>query len=85
MYIHTGTPSINSKSVTREICLTDALLSWNLTSNLTTCSSVSYNLIKYSNGNMTMVNTANTFYNFTGLTPGTAYTISIVPLNVTVV
>ena len=46
-----------------------------------TCSSVSYNLTQYSDGNMIMINTANTFYNFTGLTPGTTYTISIVPLN----
>ena len=46
-----------------------------------TCSSVSYNITKYSDGNMIMINTANTFYNFTGLTPGTAYTISIVPSN----
>ena len=81
MYIYTGTPSINLTSVASEICLTDALLSWNLISDLTACSSVSlYNLIKYSDGNMTMMNTTNTFYNFTGLTPGTAYTIFIVPL-----
>ena len=81
VYIYTGTPSINSESVTSEICLTDALLSWNLTTNLTACSSVSYNLIKYSDKDMIIINTTNTVYNFTGLTPGTAYTIFIVPLN----
>ena len=81
MYVYTGHLSISSTYVTDEICFTHFILSWNLTSDLMTCRPIFYILRKSPDEMMEEINTANTFYNFTGLTPGTNYTISIEPFN----
>ena len=50
-------------------------------SDLMACGPVSYTLTISSDGTMTMENTTDTYYNLTGLTPETNYTISIQPSN----
>ena len=51
-------------------------------SDLMTCGSVSYRLTISSDGMMIMMMMiTDTSYNFTGLTPGTDYTVSIEPSN----
>ena len=57
------------------------MLSWNVTSDLMACGPVYYNVTISSDGMMRMVNTTDTYYHFTGLTPGTDYAISIQPSN----
>ena len=77
--VYTGTPSINS--VNSETCLNDIMLSWSVMSDLRACGSVSCIVGISSDGVMMMMNTNDTSSNFTGLMPGTDYTVSIVPLN----
>ena len=58
------------------------MLSWSVMSDLRACGLISYNLTISSDGMMMMmINTADTSYNFTGLIPGTDYTVSIQPSN----
>ena len=79
MYIYTGPPS--TINVTNDPCLNDIILSWSVTSDLMACGPVSYTLTISSDGIMRMVNTTDTYYHFTELTPETDYTISIQPSN----
>ena len=78
--VYTGPPSINS--VNSETCLNDIMLSWSVISDLRACGPVSYNLTISSDGMMMIMNTTDTFYSFTGLTPRTDYTVSIEPSNI---
>ena len=77
MYISTGPPSISD--TTNDTCFNKIMLSWNVTSDLMACGPVSYNVTISPDGMMRMVNTTDTYYHFTGLTPGTDYVISIQP------
>ena len=79
MYICTGPPSIGD--ITNDTCFNKIMFSWNVTSDLMACGPVSYTLTISSDGMMTMVNTTDAYYHFTGLTPETDYTISIQPSN----
>ena len=79
MYIYTGPPLIGD--TTNDTCLNDIMLSWNVTSDLMACGPVSYTLTISSDGMIRMVNTTDTYYHFTELTPETDYTISIQPSN----
>ena len=45
------------------------------------CGPISYNVTMSSSDGMIMILTTDTSYNFTGLTPGTDYTVSIEPSN----
>ena len=56
------------------------MLSWRVISDLMACGQISYNVIISPSDVMIMM-TTDTSYNFTGLTPGTDYTISIEPSN----
>ena len=77
--VYTGPPSINS--ITSEICLTDIMMSWNVMSDLMACGPASYIVTISSDGMMMMIDTTETSYHFTGLTPRTDYTVSIEPSN----
>ena len=78
--VYTGTPSINS--VNSETCLNDIMLSWSVMNDLRACGPVSCIVTISSDGMMMMmINTTDTSYSFTRLTPGTDYTVSIEPSN----
>ena len=65
-----------------ETCLNDIMLSWSVMSDLRACGSVSCIVTISSDGMMMMmINTNDTSYNITGLTPRTDYTVSIQPSN----
>ena len=71
--VYTGPSSINS--VNSETCLNDIMLSWNVMSDLMACGPVSYTVTITSDG--MMIYTTDTSHDFTGLIPGTDYTVSI--------
>ena len=73
--VYTGPPFINP--VTSKVCFTDITISWSVTSDLV-CGPVSYILTISPDGMMMMRNII-TSYDFTGLIPGTDYTVSIEP------
>ena len=73
--VYTGTPSINS--VTSKVCFSDITISWSVTSD-PVCGPVSFILTISPDGMMMMRNII-TSYDFTGLIPGTNYTVSIEP------
>ena len=79
MYIYTGPPSIFN--VINDPCLNDIMLLWNVTSDLMACRPVYYNVTISPDRMMRMVNTTDTYYHFTELTPETDYKISIQPSN----
>ena len=58
------------------------MLSWSVMSDLMVCGPVSYTVTISSDGMMMMINTTDISLNFTELTPGTDYTVSIVPSNI---
>ena len=58
------------------------MLSWSVISDLMACGPVSYSVTISSDGViMTTIMTTDTSYDFTGLTPGTNYNVSIEPSN----
>ena len=77
--VYTGPPSINC--VNSETCLNDIMKSWSLMSDLRACGPVSYIVTISSGGIMMTINTNDTSYSLTGLTPDTSYIISIQPSN----
>ena len=79
MYIYTGPPSVGDTTI--NTCFNEIMLSWNVTSDLMACGPVYYNVIISPDGMMSMVNTTDTYYHFTELTPETDYNISIQPSN----
>ena len=81
IYIITGPPTPVSSLMEDEICSRYFNVSWSLSSSDIVCEPVSYDVtISSSDGEM-MMNINNTFYNFTGLTPGTNYTVTVAGIN----
>jgi len=80
---YVGPPSSVSSITVGETCLkTSTIISWTPFSSNPVCGPVSYDVtISSSDGVMTMMNITNTFYNFTGLTPGTNYTVTVAGIN----
>jgi len=82
-YVYVGPPSSVSSITIGETCLkTSTIVSWSPSSSNSVCGPVSYNVtISPSDGVMMMMNITSTFYNFTELTPGNNYTVTVAGIN----
>jgi len=58
-----------------------AAVTWSPSSGDPVCGPVSYNVTISPSDGVMMVRITNTFYNFTGLTPGTNYTVTVAGIN----
>ena len=64
-----------------EKCSRYFTVSWSPPSSDPVCGPVSYNVTISPSDGVMMMRTTNTFYNFTGLTPGTNYIVTVSGIN----
>ena len=83
MLFFTGPPSgIVSMTVSDTSCLTtSAVVSWTPSSGDPVCGAVSYDVIVSPSDGVIIMIINDTSYNFTALTPGTNYTVTVAAMN----
>jgi len=81
IYIITGPPTPVSSLMASEKCSRYFIVAWNLSSSDSVCGPVSYDVTMSPSDGVMMMRITNTFYNFTGLTPGTNYTVTVAGIN----
>ena len=75
-----GPPAVSGINTTASGCLS-TLVSWGLVTSDPVCGSVSYDVTFSSDSGVLMIQTTDTSYNFTWLTPDKNYTVTVVGRN----
>jgi len=79
--IITGPPTPVSSLMESKKCSRYFAISWSPPSSDPVCGPVSYNVTISPSDIVMMMRITNTFYNFTGLTPGTSHTVTVAGIN----
>jgi len=82
IYIIIGPPTPVNSLMESQKCSRYFTVSWSPPSSDPVCGPVSYDVLISSTDGVVMLRTTNTFYNFTGLRPGTSYTVTMVGINI---